>query len=102
MFTVESGPDGALQGLVAYLVDVSERHVAQRAADERRFLLESIFHASPDTIVVRDISGAGGARQLAAGRRHRHHRQRPGRRGVGTRPVRVSSPTTRTAPCSTS
>ena len=55
--TVESGPDGRLQGLVAYLVDVSERHVAQRAADERRFLLESIFHASPDTIVVRDISG---------------------------------------------
>jgi len=55
--TVESGPDGQIQGLVAYLVDVSERHVAQRAADERRFLLESIFHASPDTIVVRDISG---------------------------------------------
>ena len=57
VYTVDSGPDGELRGLVAYLVDVSERHLAQRAADERRFLLESIFHASPDTIVVRDISG---------------------------------------------
>jgi len=57
VYTVESGPAGELQGVVAYLVDVSERHLAQRAADERRFLLESIFHASPDTIVVRDISG---------------------------------------------
>ncbi len=57
VYTLETGPDGELQGLVAYLVDVSERHVAQRAADERRFLLESIFHASPDTIVVRDITG---------------------------------------------
>jgi PAS domain S-box-containing protein len=57
VYTLEWGPVGELQGLVAYLVDVSERHVAQRAADERRFLLESIFHASPDTIVVRDISG---------------------------------------------
>jgi PAS domain S-box-containing protein len=57
VFMLERGVDGKLQGLVAYLVDVSERHAAQRAADERRFLLESIFHASPDTIVVRDISG---------------------------------------------
>ena len=57
VYTLERGPHGELEGLVAYLVDVSERHVAQRAADERRFLLESIFHASPDTIVVRDISG---------------------------------------------
>jgi signal transduction histidine kinase/CheY-like chemotaxis protein/CHASE3 domain sensor protein len=57
VYTVETGPDGQLQGLVAYFVDVSERHTAQRAADERQFLLESIFHASPDTIVVRDISG---------------------------------------------
>jgi signal transduction histidine kinase/CHASE3 domain sensor protein/ActR/RegA family two-component response regulator len=57
VYTLETGPDGELQGLVAYIVDVSERHAAQRAADERRFLLESIFHASPDTIVVRDITG---------------------------------------------
>ncbi|HEY5025635.1 MAG TPA: ATP-binding protein [Acidimicrobiales bacterium] len=57
VYTLEWGPSGELEGLVAYLVDVSDRHVAQRAADERRFLLESIFHASPDTIVVRDISG---------------------------------------------
>ncbi len=57
VYTLEWGPGDELQGLVAYLVDVSERHAAQRAADERRFLLESIFHASPDTIVVRDISG---------------------------------------------
>ena len=41
----------------AYLVDVSERHIAQRAAEERRFMLESIFRASPDTIVVRDVAG---------------------------------------------
>ena len=53
--------------VVGYLVDVSERHAAQRAADERRFLLESIFHASPDTIVVRDIRGQVvlGSSQLA-------------------------------------
>jgi PAS domain S-box-containing protein len=57
VYTLERGTDGEIVGLVAYLVDVSERHAAQRAADERRFLLESIFHASPDTIVVRDISG---------------------------------------------
>jgi PAS domain S-box-containing protein len=57
VFTLEWSTTGELQGLVAYLIDVSERHVAQRAADERRFLLETIFHASPDTIVVRDISG---------------------------------------------
>jgi PAS domain S-box-containing protein len=57
VYILEWGPQGELQGLVAYLVDVSDRHMAQRAADERRFLLESIFHASPDTIVVRDISG---------------------------------------------
>ena len=55
VYTLEWGSQGELQGLVAYLVDVSDRHMAQRAADERRFLLESIFHASPDTIVVRDI-----------------------------------------------
>src|ERR1700689_3007318 len=30
---------------------------AQPPADHGRFLLESIFHASPDTIVVRDITG---------------------------------------------
>jgi PAS domain S-box-containing protein len=57
VYTLEWGPGNELHGLVGYLVDVSERHVAQRAADERRFLLESIFHASPDTIVVRDIAG---------------------------------------------
>ena len=57
VYTLDWGSQGELQGLVAYLVDVSDRHMAQRAADERRFLLESIFHASPDTIVVRDISG---------------------------------------------
>ena len=57
VYNVESGPDGGFQGVVAYLIDVSERHAAQRAAQERRFLLESIFHASPDTIVVRDIDG---------------------------------------------
>ena len=47
VYNVESGPDGGFQGVVAYLIDVSERHAAQRAAQERRFLLESIFHASP-------------------------------------------------------
>jgi PAS domain S-box-containing protein len=57
VYSVESGEDGVPSSVIAYLVDVSERHVAQRAADERRFLLESIFHASPDTIVVRDTTG---------------------------------------------
>jgi len=57
VYTVDRDPDGAPRDVVAYLVDVSARHEAQRAADDRRFLLESIFHASPDTIVVRDITG---------------------------------------------
>ena len=57
VYSVETGEDGTPTSVIAYLVDVSERHVAQRAADERRFLLESIFHASPDTIVVRDAAG---------------------------------------------
>ena len=34
-----------------------DRDTARRAADERRSMLESIFHASPDTIVVRDTAG---------------------------------------------
>ena len=55
--TPDIGPDGTIVGAVVYLVDVSERHVAQRAADERRYMLESIFHASPDTIAVRDDRG---------------------------------------------
>ena len=55
--TPDIGPDGTIVGAVVYLVDVSERHVAQRAAEERRFMLESIFHASPDTITVRDDLG---------------------------------------------
>ncbi len=57
VYTVETGPGDAWRGVVAYLVDVSERHVAIRAAEDRRFLLESIIHASPDTIVVRDVEG---------------------------------------------
>ncbi|HUY22019.1 MAG TPA: ATP-binding protein [Acidimicrobiales bacterium] len=57
VYTVDTGPGGGIEAIVAYLVDVSERHVAQRAADDRRFLLESIVHASPDTIVVRDTTG---------------------------------------------
>jgi len=57
VYTVDNGPGGELRGVVAYLIDVSERNAAQRAAEERRYLLESIFHASPDTIVVRDIDG---------------------------------------------
>jgi PAS domain S-box-containing protein len=57
VYTVETGPNGEFRGVVAYLIDVSERNAAQRAAEQRRYLLESIFHASPDTIVVRDIDG---------------------------------------------
>ena len=57
MYSVECGPEGEPHSVISYLVDVSERHVAERAAEERRFLLESIFHASPDTIVVRDTAG---------------------------------------------
>ena len=56
-FTIEYDLEGKLAGVVGYIVDASERHVAQRAADERRSMLESIFHASPDTIVVRDVAG---------------------------------------------
>jgi signal transduction histidine kinase/CHASE3 domain sensor protein/ActR/RegA family two-component response regulator len=55
--TPDIASDGTIVGAVLYLVDVSERHVAQRAADERRYMLESIFHASPDTIAVRDERG---------------------------------------------
>ncbi|HUC38489.1 MAG TPA: histidine kinase dimerization/phospho-acceptor domain-containing protein, partial [Acidimicrobiales bacterium] len=57
VYTLERDPQGTLEGVVAYFVDASERHLAQRAADERRSMLESIFHASPDTIVVRDVEG---------------------------------------------
>jgi signal transduction histidine kinase/CheY-like chemotaxis protein/HAMP domain-containing protein len=55
--TPDIGADGTIVGAVVYLVDVSERHIAERAAEERRFMLESIFHASPDTITVRDDRG---------------------------------------------
>jgi PAS domain S-box-containing protein len=57
IYTLEYDTDGKLAAVVAYLVDASERHAAQRAADERRSTLETIFHASPDTIVVRDVVG---------------------------------------------
>jgi signal transduction histidine kinase/HAMP domain-containing protein len=55
--TPDIGADGTIVGAVVYLVDVSERHIAQRAAEERRFMLESIFRASPDTVTVRDDLG---------------------------------------------
>ena len=54
---LEPDEDGMPRTVSAYLVDVSERQAALRAAEERRFLVESIFHASPDTIVVRDATG---------------------------------------------
>ncbi len=57
VFTLEISEDGLLVSLVAYLVDVTDRHRAERAAEERRNLLESIFDASPDTITVRDVEG---------------------------------------------
>ena len=57
VYTVETDAAGALVSVVAYVVDVSERYEALRAAEHRRLLLESIFHASPDTIVVRDMTG---------------------------------------------
>ncbi|HUO49741.1 MAG TPA: histidine kinase dimerization/phospho-acceptor domain-containing protein, partial [Acidimicrobiales bacterium] len=57
VITPDIGADGTIVGAVVYLVDSSERHTAQRAADERRFMLESIFRASPDTIAVRDEVG---------------------------------------------
>ncbi len=57
IYTLDFNAEGALAGVVAYLVDASDRHLAQRAAEERRSMLETIFHASPDTIVVRDTSG---------------------------------------------
>jgi PAS domain S-box-containing protein len=57
VYSVETAASGEIKAVIAYLVDVSERHRAQRAAEDRRLLLESIFHASPDTIVVRDVAG---------------------------------------------
>ena len=51
------GPTGSSRGSSPTSSTFPSVTCAQRAADERRFLLESIFHASPDTIVVRDISG---------------------------------------------
>ncbi len=57
VFTVEVDDAGALCGAVAYMIDVTNRHRAERAAEEHRLLLESIFDASPDTITVRDPQG---------------------------------------------
>jgi PAS domain S-box-containing protein len=57
LYNVEADERGMPQTVSAYLVDVSARQAAQRSAEERRFMLESIFHASPDTIVVRDAAG---------------------------------------------
>jgi PAS domain S-box-containing protein len=56
-YALEVDERGRPRTVSAYLIDVSERHAAQRAADDRRFMVESIFHASPDTIVVRDTAG---------------------------------------------
>lgn len=49
------GPAPASYDVAAYLVDVTERRLAEQAADQRRHLIESIFDASPDIIVVRDL-----------------------------------------------
>lgn len=57
LYRVETDEGGMPRTVSAYLVDVSARQAALRAADERRFMLESIFHASPDTMVVRDANG---------------------------------------------
>lgn len=56
LYNVDTDDAGAPRTVSAYLVDVSARHAAQRAAEDRRFMLESIFRASPDTIVVRDAA----------------------------------------------
>ncbi len=58
VLTVTTGDDGRASGLVAYLVDATDRHRAEQAAEERRRLLESIIDASPDTITVRDAHGS--------------------------------------------
>jgi PAS domain S-box-containing protein len=56
--TAVGDPAGtAGRNIVAYVDDVTERLQARAAADERRHLLESIFEASPDIIVVRDVTG---------------------------------------------
>ena len=58
---VAIGPGIADDGhgdVVAYLVDVTEQLQAERDAQERRSLLESILAASPDHIVVRDAADA--------------------------------------------
>lgn len=49
------GPASAQYDVAVYLVDVSERRRAEAAAAERRHLIESIFDASPDSIVVWDL-----------------------------------------------
>lgn len=49
------GPASARYDVALYLVDVSERRRAEAAAAERRHLIESIFDASPDSIVVWDL-----------------------------------------------
>ena len=57
VYAVDADDTGKPRSVSGYLVDVSERHAALRAAEERRFMLESIFRASPDTIVVRGPTG---------------------------------------------
>ncbi len=57
LYAVETDDLGMPRTVSGYLVDVSAQRAAQRAAEERRQTLESIFHASPDTIVVRDAKG---------------------------------------------
>lgn len=54
---IEDAGEQGRSNLVVFVVDVTERMRAERAADDRRNLLESIFDASPDVIVVRDESG---------------------------------------------
>ncbi len=49
------GPVSTQYDVAVYLVDVSERRRAEAAAAERRHLIESIFDASPDIIVVWDL-----------------------------------------------
>ncbi len=56
-FVVDADDTGHAVRFAAYLLDVTERRRAERQAEERNALLQSILDASPDTIAVRDGEG---------------------------------------------
>ncbi|MPY94537.1 MAG: PAS domain S-box protein [Acidimicrobiia bacterium] len=51
------GAAGADRGIVAYFLDVDERHRAEEAARERDLTLAAVFAASPDVIAIVGSNG---------------------------------------------